>query len=124
MRVLIADDDKSLAGMLAALVRHCDHEVVEVVGSGLRAVQSFHRLRPDVALLDVTMPQLNGITACRQIVSQFPQAKVVLFTSFLSEEELKLKESGAIAVLLKPLSLFSVKHLLDRLEFEQRQKAA
>jgi len=72
MRVLIADDQKSVGTSLAELVRLCQHEVVEVVSSGLEAIHAYDRHRPDVVLMDFQMPKLNGATACRNIVAKYP----------------------------------------------------
>jgi two-component system chemotaxis response regulator CheY len=101
MRVLIADDQKSVGTSLAELVRFCKHEVVEVVGSGLEAIQAYARHQPDVVLMDYNMPKLNGATACRNIVAKYPDARVVLVSALPKEFE----GSGAIAVLHKPVSL-------------------
>ena len=101
MRVLIADDQKSVGTSLAELVRFCKHEVVEVVGSGLEAIQAYGRHRPDVVLMDYHMPKLNGATACRNIVAKYPTARVVLVSALLKE----IVDSGAVAVLRKPVSL-------------------
>lgn len=102
MRVLIADDQKSVGTSLADLVRLCQHEVVEVVGSGLEAIQAYDRHRPDVVLMDYQMPKLNGATACRNIMAKFPDARVILVSGLLPDN---LADSGAVAVLMKPLSL-------------------
>ena len=75
MRVLIADDQKSVGTSLAELVRLCKHEVVEVVGSGLEAIQAYGRHHPDVVLMDYHMPKLNGATACRNIMAKYPNAR-------------------------------------------------
>jgi len=101
MRVLIADDQKSVGTSLAELVRFCKHEVVEVVGSGLEAIQAYARHHPDVVLMDYNMPRLNGATACRNIVAKYPTARVVLVSALPKE----VADSGAIAVLIKPVSL-------------------
>jgi CheY-like chemotaxis protein len=63
MRVLIADDQKSVGTSLAEMVRRCQHEVVEVVSSGLEAIHAYGRHHPDVVLMDYQMPKLNGATA-------------------------------------------------------------
>ena len=102
MRVLIADDQKSVGTSLADLVRLCQHEVVEVVGSGLEAIQAYERHRPDVVLMDYQMPKLNGATACRNIVARFPNARVILVSGRSTDD---LAPSGALAVLAKPVSL-------------------
>jgi two-component system chemotaxis response regulator CheY len=111
MRVLIADDEKSVGTTLAALVARCAHEVVEVVGSGFEAIQAYHRHRPDVVLMDYYMPRLNGATACRNILSRYPAANVILVSGVAGAED--LSHSGAIAVLSKPIDLARLKILLN-----------
>jgi two-component system, chemotaxis family, chemotaxis protein CheY len=111
MRVLIADDQKGVGSTLAALVAECDHEVVEVVGSGFEAIQAYHRLRPDVVLMDYYMPRLNGVTACRNILSRYPGANVILVSGIVEAED--IGHSGAIAVLSKPIRLAQLKVLLS-----------
>jgi CheY-like chemotaxis protein len=101
MRVLIADDQKSVGTSLAELVRHCHHEVVEVVGSGLEAIQAYAHHLPDVVLMDYQMPKLNGATACRNIVAKYPSARVILVSGSPKE----IADSGALAILIKPIRL-------------------
>jgi two-component system chemotaxis response regulator CheY len=101
MRVLIADDQKSVGTSLAELVRRCQHEVVEVVTSGLDAIHAYGRHHPDVVLMDYQMPKLNGATACRNIVAKYPDARVILVSGAPRE----IADSGALAVLLKPVKL-------------------
>ena len=111
MRILIADDQKDVGTTLAALVARYDHEVVEVVGSGFEAIQAYHRHRPDVVLMDYYMPRLNGATACRNILSRYPTANVILVSGIAGTED--LSHFGAIAVLSKPIDLARLKTLLD-----------
>jgi CheY-like chemotaxis protein len=111
MRVLIADDQRGVGTTLAALVAKCDHEVVEVVASGFEAIQAYHRHRPDMVLMDYYMPHLNGATACRNILSRYPAAHVILVSGVVGAEE--LSHSGAIAVLSKPIDLARLKVLLS-----------
>jgi two-component system, chemotaxis family, chemotaxis protein CheY len=111
MRVLIADDQRDVGTTLADLVSECHHEVVEVVGSGFDAIQAYHRHRPDIVLMDYYMPRLNGATACRNILSRYPAASVILVSGVVDAEE--LSHSGAIAVLSKPVDLARLKVLLN-----------
>ena len=111
MRILIADDQKSVGTTLAALVSHCQHEVVEVVGSGLEAIQAYDRYKPDVVLMDYWMAKLNGATACRNIVSKDPGARVILVSAWSPGYD--LRESGAMAVLSKPVDLDRLQKVLD-----------
>ena len=111
MRILIADDQRSVGTTLAALVSHCQHEVVEVVGSGLEAIQAYDRYKPDVVLMDYWMAKLNGATACRNIVSKDPAARVILVSAWSPTEH--PEDSGAIAVLAKPVDLELLEKALD-----------
>lgn len=101
MRVLIADDQKSVGTSLSELVRLCQHEVVEVVSSGLEAIHAYGRHSPDVVLMDYQMPKLNGATACRNIVAKHPDARVIL----VSGSPKDIAGSGALALLIKPVRL-------------------
>ncbi|MGH8100081.1 MAG: response regulator [Chthoniobacterales bacterium] len=103
MRVLIADDQKNVGTCLAELVISCHHEVVEVVGSGLEAIQAYARHQPDVVLMDYSMPKLNGVTACRNILAKDPAARVILVSSWSPSEE--MVRVGALAILPKPVQL-------------------
>ena len=101
VRVLIADDEKSVGTSLAELVRLCHHEVVEVVGSGLEAIQAYGKHKPDAVLMDYQMPKLNGATACRNIMAKYPEARVILVSGSPKE----IAGSGALALLIKPVKL-------------------
>jgi CheY-like chemotaxis protein len=101
--VLIADDQKSVGVTLAELVTRCGHEVVEVVGSGLEAIHGYTRHRPDVVLMDYSMPRLNGATACRMILAKEPSARIILISGAISPKD--ITDSGAVAILAKPIGL-------------------
>jgi two-component system chemotaxis response regulator CheY len=118
MRVLIADDQKSVGTTLADLVTHCNHEVVEVVGSGFEAIQAYSRHQPDVVLMDYWMSKLNGATACRNILAKDPMARVILVTA--SSPTTDLDQSGAVAILSKPVELGQ---LMDALNASVRPPA-
>jgi CheY-like chemotaxis protein len=112
VRVLIADDEMSFSKVLAELVHSCGHEVVGVVHSGLDAIRSYRQHKPDVVLMDFAMARLNGLTACRNILSDDPDG-CVLFLSGLSERtELTPESSGALAVLQKPITRARLEQVL------------
>ena len=113
MRVLIADDEKAFSTVLADLVRACGHEAVDVVHTGLDAIRAYRRCKPDVVLMDFAMDRLNGLTACRNILSEDPNA-CILFLSGLSErDQLIPQSSGAMAVLPKPISRARLEEVLN-----------
>ena len=111
MRVLIADDQKSVGTTLASLVSHCNHEVVEVVGSGLEAIQAYSRHHPDVVLMDYWMSKLNGATACRNILAKDPTARVILVSAWSPLQG--IEDSGAVSVLSKPVDLERLEEALN-----------
>ena len=121
MRVLIADDEKIFTTALADLVRICGHEVVEVVHSGLDAIRSYRRSKPDVVLMDFAMAKLNGLTACRNILSDDPGGCVLFLSGFGERTELTPESSGALAVLQKPVSVARLEQVLQ--EAGSRRKA-
>ena len=112
MRILIADDQKDVGRSLADLVRFCNHQVVGVVASGLEAIQAYARYQPDLVLMDYRMPKLNGATACRNILSKDPAARVILVSAWSPSDD--ASASGAIAMLPKPVSLEQLDAALNR----------
>jgi two-component system chemotaxis response regulator CheY len=113
MRVLIADDQKSVGTSLADLVELCNHEVVEVVGSGLEAIQAYTRHQPDVVLMDYWMPKLNGATACRNILAKDPRAKIILVSGWSPSDDVCV--TGAVTILAKPVRLERLEAVLAAL---------
>jgi|ERR1043165_3995395 len=111
MRVLIADDQKSVGTTLAHLVSECSHEVVEVVSSGLDAIQAYSRHNPDVVLMDYWMSKLNGGTACRNILAKDPSACVILVSGWAHLTDLDI--SGAAGVLAKPVDIDQLEYALN-----------
>ena len=112
MRVLIADDQKSVGTALGKLVSECNHEVVEIVGSGLEAIQAYNRHKPDVVLMDYWMAKLNGGTACRNILAKDPSARVILVSGWAHLQD--VDQSGAVGVLPKPVDIDQLDYALNQ----------
>jgi DNA-binding NarL/FixJ family response regulator len=100
-QVLLADDYPSLNSALTRLLTSaCD--VVGQAVDGLEAVESARRLQPDVVVLDVLMPGLNGLDACRAIKSAAPRAHVIVITAADDADLLaQALEAGAAALIHK-----------------------
>jgi DNA-binding NarL/FixJ family response regulator len=102
IRVLIADDQSLVrAGFRLVLENHPDLEVVGEASNGREAVHSAGRLQPDVVLMDIRMPDLDGIAATRQITAQHPARVLVLTTYDLDEYVYDALQAGASGFLLK-----------------------
>lgn len=103
MRVMIADDHPLYAEALENLLR-TDFEIISKVENGSKAVTEAVEKRPDVILMDINMPVLNGIEATRKILSELPDIKIIILTSFEERESLfRAIKAGASGYLLKNL---------------------
>lgn len=102
-KVIIADDHKIIRDGLKSLIsQHSDLQVVAEAGDGRRAVELVRELRPDVVIMDVNMPELNGIDATRQIVAEFPDTRVIALSMHSDRRFVNaMLKAGASGYLLK-----------------------
>jgi PAS domain S-box-containing protein len=103
IRVLLADDHKILREGLAGLLREQhDFEVVSEASDGQMAVEMAHETRPDVIIMDVSMPRLNGVEATRRISSDLPDIAIIGL-SMHSQEDManSMQQAGAVAYVTK-----------------------
>jgi DNA-binding NarL/FixJ family response regulator len=103
IRVFIADDHALMRDGLKALLQAAgDIMVVGEVANGHEAVRRVPELAPDVVLMDVAMPELNGIEAARELRGRYPGARVVMLSMYSSSEHVfRALEAGAVGYLLK-----------------------
>jgi DNA-binding NarL/FixJ family response regulator len=105
IRVLAVDDHAVFRGGIAALVGHqSDMTLVAEASDGHEAIQQFRMHRPDVTLMDLQMPEMNGMDAMIAIRGEFPDARVVVLTTYVGDVQvLRALKAGARAYLLKNL---------------------
>ena len=113
MRLLIADDHALFRGSLRALLEARGIEVVGEAADGKEAVDLALRLRPDVVLMDLGMPVLDGLEATRRLVAANPEIRVVVLTASTDDDSLfEALQAGAQGYLLKNLEAESFYKLL------------
>ena len=103
IRLLVADDQSMVrAGFRMLLADQDDIEVVAEAGNGLEAVEKADRFRPDVILMDIRMPELDGLEATRRILADDDSARVLVLTTFdLDEYVYEALRAGASGFVLK-----------------------
>jgi NarL family two-component system response regulator LiaR len=101
--VLVVDDHAVVrSGLTAFLMAFDDMELVGEADNGLKAVEMCEQLKPDVVLMDIMMPEMNGADATRKIRQMCPQTQVIALTSFPEEDFVQQAlQAGAISYLLK-----------------------
>ncbi len=103
-RVLIADDQKLFAENLQSVLgfRSKDFEVVAIAANGRQAVEAVRELKPELVLMDVRMPVLDGVQATRLIHQEFPGIPILVLTSFDDDEYIvEAMQHGAMGYILK-----------------------
>ena len=110
-RILVAEDETLIRMDLVEMLQEAGYEVVGEAGNGEEAVSLATQLKPDLAILDVKMPVLDGISAAEKIISIAP---VLMLTAF-SQKELvdRARDAGAMAYVVKP---FTINDLLPAIE--------
>ena len=103
IRVLIADDHAIVRkGVRALLATERDIHVIGEASDGAEAIAQAQSLRPDVILMDLVMPKLDGIEATRQITAQQPGVRILVLTSFAADDKVfPAVKAGALGYLLK-----------------------
>ena len=116
IRVLIADDHAIVRkGLRALLTTEPDIEVAGEAADGRAAVREAARLRPDVILMDLVMPEMDGIEAIRHITAQQPAARILVLTSFAADEKVfPAIKAGALGYLLKDSGPEELVHALHQ----------
>src|SRR5277367_4317094 len=103
IRILTVDDHALLREGIAALVNaEPDMKLVAEASNGKEAIEKFRSHRPDVTLMDLQMPGLNGTEAINRIQSEFPNARIIVLTTYTGDAQVvRALKAGARAYLLK-----------------------
>ncbi|ADW67638.1 response regulator [Granulicella tundricola] len=103
IRIMLVEDHQMVRQGLVSLLSSTDElEVVGAVGDGAQAVELFATLRPDVTLMDLQLPKLGGVEAILKIRQSFPEARIIVLTTYDGDEDIyRSLQAGAKGYLLK-----------------------
>ena len=108
-RIMIVDDAAVMRLMLKQLLTKNGYEVVGEMPSGAEAVAKYMELKPDLVTMDITMPEMDGVTAVKEILKLDPNAKIIMCTTLGTVDNVKSAIlAGAKNFLLKPLQMEKV----------------
>ena len=116
MRVLIVDDAMFMRMMLKDILSKNGYEVVGEAANGKEAIDKYIELRPDLVLLDITMPEMDGIEALKKIKMIEPKAKIIM-CSAMGQQGMVVEaiQNGALDFIVKPFQQNRVLESLEKL---------
>ncbi|MGD6877251.1 response regulator [Bacillus infantis] len=102
-RILIVDDAKFMRITLTNILKKAEHEIVGEAENGREAIDLFRELKPELVTMDITMPEMSGLEAMKEIKQEFPDAKVVM-CSAMGQQKMVVEaiEAGAKDFIVKP----------------------
>ena len=107
--ILIADDSDAIRLVLQDILSIGNHDVIGEATNGVESVDFYKKLHPDLILLDLAMPQKDGFTVTKEIISYDPKAKIILITASDDEKIIqKCLNQGATSYISKPFDFNSV----------------
>jgi two-component system, NarL family, response regulator NreC len=114
VNILLADDHQIVRQGLRALLEQKGFNVVGEAADGHEAAQLARELKPDIAILDLTMPVINGVNAAREILHDFPNMKVILLTMHTEEHHvLDALQAGVSGYVVKSEAASDLAHAID-----------
>lgn len=115
MKVLIADDAAFMRMMLKDILTKNGHEVVGEAGNGLEMLSKYEETKPDIVTLDITMPEMDGLTAIKELKKKHPDANVIM-CSAMGQQSMVIDaiQSGAKDFIVKPFQADRVIECLEK----------
>ncbi|MGD9654686.1 MAG: response regulator [Sulfuricurvum sp.] len=116
LKVLVVDDSLIMRRNISKTVEALGHKVVHEAKDGLEAVSLYERLQPDLVMMDITMPEMDGISAVKAIIGLNKEAKIVMVTAHgQGDMVVQAIRSGASGYLLKPLSIVKLRESIRKI---------
>jgi len=105
LKVLLVDDSLIIRKKIKKIVEALGHEVVFSAKDGQESIDAYKQYKPDLVTMDITMPDMDGITAVKHIIKSDKEAKIIMVTSH-GQEDMVIKsiQAGAVGYMLKPIT--------------------
>ena len=114
--ILICDDAAFMRMMIKDILTKNGYNVAGEAENGLKAIEKYKEVSPDLVLMDITMPDVDGITVLRQLKAKHPEAKVVMCSAMSQPEKfIDSIQSGAFDFIVKPFNKDKIKSILTKL---------
>jgi len=105
LNIMIVDDSTLTIKKIENIAKEVGHSVVKVCDTGASAVEAYPSFLPDIITMDITMPNMNGIDATKTIISNYPNALIIVVTSHGQEQMvMDAIDAGAKGYVLKPIN--------------------
>jgi two-component system chemotaxis response regulator CheY len=116
LNIMVVDDSQITAKKIRSMLESLGHTVIQMARNGREAVSRYQATKPDLVTMDITMPDMDGIEATRQIMAADEYAKIVVVTSHGQEEMVRgAMEAGAKGYILKPFDESKLRTVLDKI---------
>jgi len=120
LRILVAEDSLCARKAIVGILQGYGHDVFEAA-NGVDALNSFWALRPDLVVMDIEMPHINGLDATRVITAAEPKAKVVVLTALAEKTNvLQAARNGAMDFIVKPFNEARLMQVVNRVQDQPR----
>jgi two-component system chemotaxis response regulator CheY len=114
MRVLVVDDSEIIREAISTWIKRADIEIIGKAVNGKEAIAMFRDRKPDLVTLDITMPEMDGLTALSEMLKINPEAKVIIVSALAAKETaLKAIKMGAASYLVKPFTKAELQEVLE-----------
>ena len=116
LTVMVVDDSPIIVKKLSVMMQTLGYKVVQTATNGKEAVAAYSKCKPNVVTMDITMPEMDGIEATQTIMSEFPDAKILMITSHGQESMvLDALKAGAKGYILKPFQQQKVYETIQKM---------
>lgn len=114
MKLLVVDDNAEMRRLIISIVRDLANEIAECA-DGADALAFYTKFQPDLVLMDLKMPKVDGITASLQIINEFPTAKICVVSDYSDERTKEAARLSGVSNYVVKENLYEIREIIERL---------